>query len=126
MKTPLRVDAGALSYPRQIIDKGKTIITAGSSTDQAYLLLDGSARASGPIIREGDFQAGHFLSFVSFLALDAYEADVLATSRAEVLVLPRDLLAKSWQEEDTASWVFACSLASDAIKKKLAPQMEVA
>jgi len=126
MKTPLRVDAKALAYPRQIIDKGKAIIAAGASTDQAYFLLEGSARARHPIVNEGELLAGHFLSFVSFLALENYEADVLATSRCEVLVLPRELVENCWQDEDRTSWVFARSLASDTVKKKMMPDMVVA
>jgi CRP-like cAMP-binding protein len=126
MKTPLRVDAEALAYPRLIIEKGEAIIALGAATDQAYFLLDGSARAHHPIVNEGEIEAGHFLSFVSFLALENYEADVLATSRCEVLVLPRELVERCWQNEDKTSWVFACSVASDTLKKKMMPDMVVA
>ena len=126
MKTPLRVEAEAMAYPRQIIGKGEAIITAGAPTDYAYFLLDGRARAEDPIVNEGELEAGHFLSFVSFLALEQYEADVLATSRCEVLVLPRELVENCWQDEDKASWIFACSLASDTLKKNMTPETVVA
>jgi CRP-like cAMP-binding protein len=120
MKTPLRVDAERMAYPRQIIDKGKQIIAAGTATDQAYFLISGRARASNPLIAEGELQSGDFLSFLSFLALDAYDADVIAASQAEVLILPRGLVEQCWQDEDQTSWVFACSLAVDVVKRKLA------
>jgi len=126
MKTPLRVDTKALSYPRLVIDKGKAIIATGASTEQAYFLIEGSARAHSPIVNEGDITAGHFLSFISFLALENYEADVIATSRCEVLVLPRELVENCWQDEDRTSWVFACSIASDTLKKKMLPEREIA
>ena len=86
MKTPLRVDAEGMAYPRQIIDKGKQIIAAGAATDRAYFLISGRARAQNPLVSEGELQSGDFLSFVSFLALDAYDADVIATTQAEVLI----------------------------------------
>ena len=120
MKTPLRVDAEGMNYPRQIIDKGKQIIAAGAATDRAYFLIRGRARAQNPLVSEGELQTGDFLSFVSFLALDAYDADVIATTQAEVLILPRGLVEQCWQDEDQTSWVFACSLAVDAVKRKLA------
>jgi CRP-like cAMP-binding protein len=116
MKTPIDVGASAAGLPRQIINKGRTIFAAGAPTDQAYVLVSGQARARQPMISEGEFAAGDFLSLLPFLALEEYDSDVIATDRAEVIVLPRVLVQEQWHAEDRISWSVVCSLAADAIK----------
>lgn len=117
MKMPLQVDAITRAHPKQIIAKGKTVIEAGASTDQAYYLLSGTARGQTRGIDGRNFISGHVVSLVSFLGLETYENNVIATSPCEVLVMPRPLIEHHWNDEDRTSWVFACSMAADAIKK---------
>ena len=117
MKMPLQVDAITRAHPKQIIAKGEAVITAGSSTDMAYYLLSGTARNQIKGFDGQNFISGHVISLVSFLGLEAYENDVIATSPCEVLVMPRPLIEHHWSNEDSTSWVFACSMAADVIKK---------
>ncbi len=117
MKMPLQVDAITDAHPKQIIAKGETVITAGSSTDMAYYLLSGTAKGRVKGVDGQNFVSGHVVSLVSFLGLEAYDSDVVATSSCEVLVMPRLLIEHHWSDEDSTSWVFACSMAADAIKK---------
>jgi len=126
MKTPIDVETGASGLPRQIINKGRTIVSAGSSTDQAYVLVSGAARARRPLISEGEFAAGDFLSLLPFLAMESYDSDVIATDNAEVIVVPRGFVQKAWHEEDKLSWVVVCSLAADVLKKRAADQLDAA
>ena len=126
MRTPIDVKAGASGLPRQIINKGRTIVAAGSSTDQAYVLVSGAARARRPLISEGEFAAGDFLSLLPFLAMESYDSDVIATDNAEVIVVPRGFVQKAWHEEDKLSWVVVCSLAADVLKKRAADQLDAA
>jgi CRP-like cAMP-binding protein len=117
MKMPLQVDAITHAHPKQIIAQGEAVISAGSSTDMAYYLLSGSAKSQVKGIDGQSFVSGHVISLVSFLGLERYDSDVIATSPCEVLVMPRLLIEHHWSDEDSTSWVFACSMAADAIKK---------
>ena len=128
MKTPIDVGASAAGLPRQIIEKGRTIVAAGTSTDQAYILVSGHARARQPMVSEGEFAAGDVLSLLPFLALENYDSDVIATNRAEVIILPRVMVQAQWHAEDRISWSVVCSLAADAIKTsvKLGPMSDAA
>jgi CRP-like cAMP-binding protein len=117
MKMPLQVDAITDAHPKQIIAKGEAVITAGSSTEMAYYLLSGTAKGQLKGVDGQNFVSGHVVSLVSFLGLEAYDNNVIATTPCEVLVMPRLLIEHHWSDEDSTSWVFACSMASDAIKK---------
>jgi CRP-like cAMP-binding protein len=91
-------------------------------TDQAYYLISGRAHAKShpkPRSRMGKgFAAGDMIGFVSFLALDHYDLDIMAGSACEVLAIPRLVIEKHWGKEDIASWLFACSMASEVVKKQ--------
>jgi hypothetical protein len=82
MKPPLHVDQFVQHYPRLIHARGRLIISAGMPTDQAYYLISGRAHAKShpkPRSRMGKgFAAGDMIGFVSFLALDHYDLDIMA------------------------------------------------
>ena len=122
MKPPLHVDQFVQHYPRLIHARGRLIISADMPTDQAYYLISGRAHAKShpkPRSRMGkDFAAGDMISFVSFLALDHYDLDIVASSACEVLAIPRLVIENHWGKEDIASWLFACSMASEVVKKQ--------
>ena len=123
MKPPLHVDHFVQQHPRLIFAKGRPVITAGMATDQAYYIISGHAR-SKPTTRTGKvFAAGDMISFVAFLALDSYDQDVIANTYCEVLAIPRQVIENQWGEEDIASWLFACSIASDVVKKQYPAMM---
>lgn len=117
MKPPLHVDEFVQHQPRLIILQGLPVISAGMPTDQAYYLISGKAKGKSQGYSERSFATGDMISFISFLALDEYDMDVTATSRCEVLAIARDEIEKQWGSEDIASWIFACSMASDIVKK---------
>jgi hypothetical protein len=39
-------------------------------------------------------------------------------SACEVLAIPRHVIENHWGKEDIASWLFACSMASEVVKKQ--------
>tara|TARA_E500000178_G_scaffold329409_1_gene360317 strand:- start:19 stop:402 length:384 start_codon:yes stop_codon:yes gene_type:complete len=118
MKLPLPVDQFIRHQPRLVISQGLPVISAGIATDQAYYLMSGKAKDISASRAKKAFDAGDMISFVAFLALDSYATDVIAKTRCEVLAIPRHVIEDQWGSEDIASWVFACSMASDVVKKQ--------
>ncbi|MDC3401471.1 cyclic nucleotide-binding domain-containing protein [Alphaproteobacteria bacterium] len=117
------MDAGFLlkhdhrEWPRLTVKSGEVIIEPQSSTDRAYILESGIAKASNsPRL----FISGDLLSAVEFLVCETYSHRIIAKDTARLIVLAREDIKDLLTQSHTLTWSLSCMLAADIIKRDAA------
>ena len=109
MQAPFLTSELLIDSPRQHFQPGDNVITAGQTTDRAYLVAAGEfiSVASGQVWQQGDV-----VSLPAFLALEAYTDDISANSRSTAILIPRGLFKLASDRENTMTWPLSICLAS--------------
>jgi glyoxylase-like metal-dependent hydrolase (beta-lactamase superfamily II) len=101
-------------WPRLTVKSGEVIIKPHTSTDHAYILESGTAKATNS---SGLLISGDLLLAVEFLVCETYSQRIIAKDTARLIILARDDIKNLLTRSHDLTWSLSCMLAADIIKR---------